>query len=295
MPNMMVRPRRVLVTGHTGFIGQALTRTLDADGIAWIGAARSNGCDLSCPGALADVPPCDVVVHLAALKGVVEAWENPGGFYRTNLMAAVEVMEFARRHGARVVNLSTYVYGEPQYVPVDECHPVSCRNPYAWSKRAVEVLCEGYASDFGLSAVSLRLFNTYGVGQPTSWLVSYVIAQALSGDTVALDTLTPRRDFLWIDDVVSAVVAVIRQPLSGYHVFNLGSGTSRSNLDVVEAVTRILGPRRVVDLGKTRPGEISDCVCDAAAFRRTFGWSPAMPFDEGIARLVEVMRSTGHT
>lgn len=282
---------RVLVCGHTGLIGSALGATLTEMGIEWVGASRSTGQDLSVAGALSTIEPCDVVIHLAAVKGVPEAWAEPRHYYSSNLSATLEVLEYARHHGARVINMSSYVYGEPRYQPIDEMHPVNCHNPYAWSKLACEVLSEAYAADFAIPVVTLRLFNLFGPDQVSKWLVSHVISQALAGPTISLDTLTPKRDFLWIDDVVTALVATIVRPQSGYKVFNLGSGKSYSNLEVAQAVIDVVGPREVIDLNRPRPSEISDCICDATLFRRTFDWQPTMAFKDGIAQLVEIWRS----
>lgn len=278
---------RLLITGHTGFIGQAFLRHMQSENrLEWVGRSFSGGCDLTQAGALDDVGPCDVVLHLASRSGVPAAWQAPDSFYRTNVTATLTVAEYARRTGARIIALSSYMYGEQGNQPIDEATPTSCRNPYAWSKRLAEMVLEGYASDFGTSTTILRLFNLYGEGQPDDWLIPKIIRQALEGDEIQVETLTPKRDFLWIDDLCDALMRAIEQPLSGCNIFNLGFGESHSVREAVEAVCEVIGPRRIVDLGRSRPNEISDCICDSGKFRRTFGWHPHVDFREGISRLV---------
>lgn len=276
---------RVLVTGHTGFIGKEFTRILDAGGISWIGASLSSGLNLENVESLADLPPVDWVVHLAGIAGVRRSWQEPALFHRVNVTTALTALETARRRQARFLYVSSYMYGIPEYVPVDELHPLAWNNPYSASKRVVEMLCRTYEDNFSLPVVILRPFNLFGPNQSTEFLVSYVVHQALNSDSITVDDLIPRRDYLWVGDMARALCAVVTHPDAPSGVYNVGSGHSVSVNDVVDAVIKVCGHRRVICRENARPNEIPDCVCDNRKFSEVFGWQPAVSISEGVGVL----------
>lgn len=283
--------KRILVTGHTGYVGKALCAALDKENIDWIGVSKSDGGDLSCKNALSDIPACDLVIHLAGKKGMPACWENPLEFHFANVGSTINVMDYARIHKSSVIYLSTYMYGNPQYLPIDENHPLACNNPYAWTKREGEMVCEAYANDFNIPVTMLRLFNLFGLGQPANLLVPLVIKSALENEKIFLNCFQPKRDFLWLDDLISAFMAVIREPISGFEAYNLGSGESYSNLEVAQEVVKHLGPHEIVETGQPRPNEIMDCISDNTKFMSRYDWKPQVSFQEGIVRLIEDIRS----
>jgi nucleoside-diphosphate-sugar epimerase len=276
----------ILVTGHTGFIGRILVEALAEKGCRWIGASRSTGQDLCSARSLDDLPPADWVVHLAARTSIMESWKDPAGYHGNNVSATLTALEYARRHGSRMLYLSSYMYGIPQHLPIDENHPVAARNPYAWSKLACELTCQAYAHDFNVPVVALRPFNVYGPGQPEHQLVPYLVRQAMTGDTISLADLRPRRDWLWLGDLVTAIMAILDGPAAGFEVFNIGYGASVSVQEVLDQVLDVLGPRRVVCRNEERPNEILDCVCDWSRLGNRYGWKPEMGLAEGIAAMI---------
>ena len=176
----------LLITGHTGFIGRVFTDALDEAGIPWFGASLSTGHDLERPATLADFPDVDWVVHLAGIAGVRRSWDEPALFHRINYSTALTALEAARRQNARFLFVSSYMYGVPERLPVDESHPLAWNNPYSASKRMVETLCQTYVDNFGLPVVILRPFNLFGANQSTEFLVSYVVHQARNSDTISV-------------------------------------------------------------------------------------------------------------
>lgn len=288
---MMDHDLEILVTGHTGFIGRALAETLRRLGVNWLGVSRSTGHDLTDPAVLDRLPRARTIVHLAGRAAILDSWTDPADFFRANHDTTLHVLEHARRTGAHVLALSSYMYGIPKRLPIDESHPVACRNPYAWSKRAGELLCEAYASDFRVPVTVLRPFNIYGPHQSEIQLVPYLVAQAMAGEAISLADLQPRRDWLWIDDLVGAMQAVIARRPKDFCVYNVGFGKSFSVREVVDEVIAQLGPRRIDCRNEIRKNEIPDCVCDASRFQRAFGWRPRTSLAEGIAQVIAVKRS----
>jgi nucleoside-diphosphate-sugar epimerase len=280
--------QKVLVTGHTGFIGSALMAALRCDErYRPMGFSGAQG-DLCDARRLRRWPRVDLIVHLAGTVGVPQGWEHPLEMYRNNTMPTLNVLEMARRQKARVVYVSSYVYGEPRYLPVDESHPVQCESPYARSKRMAEWLCEAYARDFQVPVTILRPFNLYGPGQSVRHLIPQVLSQALRGREIRVKDLRPRRDFLHIDDFTSALLKVLADPPDGCDVYNVGYGRSDSVQDVIGIVLRLLKKRvPVVSTGETRTREIMDCYCSHDKITRRFGWEPEISLDRGLAGMLK--------
>jgi nucleoside-diphosphate-sugar epimerase len=276
----------ILITGHSGFIGTALGSELERSGIAWRGVSRRTGFDLEQHETLDALPEASCIIHLAGRSEVGPSWRDPAGYHKSNHSMTLNVLDRARSSGARVIYISSYMYGVPLRLPIDEAHPAMCVNPYAWSKRIGEVLCEAYARDFGLDVLVLRPFNLFGSLQPTSQIVPYIVHQALDGPTIEVNDLNPKRDFLWIEDMARAIVAALDSGHKGFDVINIGSGMSLSVAQIIEEVTSQLGSREVFCRGQSRPNDIPDCICDASKAARLLGWKPETSFRQGIARMI---------
>lgn len=289
---------RVLVTGHTGFIGSALAATLASDGrYELVGVSRSRGGDLLDEAVLRGVPELGAVVHLAGAVGVMHGWEHPFETFRDNLVPTLNVLECARRRRVPVIFMSSYVYGIPRYLPIDEGHPVQCGNPYARSKRQAELLCEAYAADFEVPVAILRPFNIYGPNQTTDSLIPSLVRQAREERCIRVRDLQPRRDYVHVDDVVDAIVRMIGAVHRGLEYYNLGTGKSHSVREVVDLVLGQLGQAYPVHSSEEpRPNEIGDCTGNSRKIAEKFGWRPRVTLPQGIAALLNAPRreAPGH-
>lgn len=277
---------RVVVTGAGGFLGRRLVERLRADGIDVLTAGRGDGFDL-----LADTLPLDGVAHvfhLAAETGVPDAWNDPVRFHLVNTHGTVRVLDQCRRAGCSLTYVGAYIYGVPQTLPIDEQHRVDANNPYAFSKWMGEQACEWYAGLYAMDVVAIRLFNTYGPGQSDRFLIPKIVDQVLDPATPAIELmdLQPRRDYLYVDDAVEALIR--SRAVDGYALYNVGSGQSHSVSEVVETVMAVSGVRKpVVDLQRQRPNEIPDVRADCAHIGQACGWSARVGLAEGIARMLE--------
>ncbi|GHA85636.1 NAD-dependent dehydratase [Lysobacter bugurensis] len=281
----MAPGQRVVVTGAGGFLGTRLVSALRAACIEVLPLSRSDGFDL-----LEDPLPLDGVdhvFHLAAETGVPDAWERPADFHRVNAHGTVRVLDQCRRAGATVTYVGAYIYGVPQYLPIDERHPVDANNPYAFSKWMGEQACEWFARCYGLPVTAIRLFNVYGPGQSDRFLIPRIVNQLLDRavESIELMDLAPRRDYLYVDDAIAALLA--SRTTAGYELFNVGSGRSYSVLDVIERAMTAAGVRKPVrDLGKARPNEIPDVVADHARLTAASGWRPCVSLEQGLGLMV---------
>lgn len=279
---------KILITGATGFVGRALAKRMSQDGCDVVPFSRAGGNDLEHPDALASLRGRGVrtVFHCAGRSFVPASWEDPESFYRVNVLGTQHVLDYCRAEGASLVYVSTYVYGRPRYVPVDEEHPPQPLNPYTHSKFLAEELCRFYREHFGVQVTILRPFNLYGPGQSEHFLIAQLIHQWRSGSEIVVDDARPRRDHLYIDDFVEAC-AVIYRKTDRAAVYNLGSGVSVSIADVVAALSEVVSSKlswRSRD--KVRQGEILDVVASCRLVREG-AWKPRTTLTEGLRQMIE--------
>ena len=275
---------KVLVTGASGFIGRHLVPKLRAAGHEVVEVRRASG-DIADAATWRQFPAAQAVVHLAAKSFVPESWEHPGLFVRTNLGGTIEAMEYCRAHGAHLVFPSSYMYGNADRQPIAEGATLVARNPYALSKKLAEEACEFYADRFGLTITILRPFNIYGPGQSTTFLVPTIVNQLQAGQAIRVKDLEPRRDYVYVVDVVEAMVKAlsVRRRLS---VFNIGSGTSHSVADLIRIIQEVWGTNLPVSsAGVRRKDEIMDTVADIARAGEVLGWTPRFTLRQGIEDL----------
>lgn len=278
---------KILVTGGTGFIGSALVKRLAHSGHEVIALGSRDG----------DIETIDItkklqgkrvdhIVHLAGQTYVPDSWTRPAAFYRVNVQGTANVADYCRKSGAALTYVSAYVYGAPAALPIREDSVVAPHNPYAQSKFLGEMVCQQFAQSFGLNITILRPFNIYGIGQSSFFLIPKIIDQALHAERIELDSLTPKRDYIYIDDLVDAIAVSLGKTPSG-SIYNLGSGVSISVEDVVRFVqVAAATDKPVVSKGIQRENEVMDVVADMSRFSVDFAWQPKFGFADGVAAIV---------
>ena len=275
---------RVLVTGASGFIGTHLVPRLRAEGHEVFPLARMAG-DVAEPATWSNYPVGEVVVHLAAKSFVPDSWKAPEVFLRTNLLGTVAAMEYCRAHRARLVFPSSYMYGDAGPEPISESTALMAKNPYALSKKLAEEACGFFADRFGLDITILRLFNIYGPGQSDAFLIPTIVNQLKAGLEIHVRDLEPRRDYVYVRDVVDAMVKAVATA-RGFRVFNLGSGASHSVADLIQTIQEVWGTDLPVRSdGTRRQDEIMDTVADIARAKQQLGWTPRFTLRQGIEDL----------
>lgn len=284
---------RVLVAGASGFIGAVLVSRLARDGVPVVGASRSTGVDLASREQVQRLGTFDVIVNAAGRTFVPASHDDPQAFARDNVLVTRNLLELARRTGARFVQAGSYVYGTPRALPIDETHPVAPHNPYSASKITAERACEEMHRAGGVPVTILRVFNAYGAGQRREFLVPTIVAGVRAG-AVDLADAAPRRDFVHVDDVVDAFVRAIAWRHDGCEAVNVGSGRSVSVAELVDLAVRASGRDVAVRFAnRERPGEIADVVADVRKAATTLGWRPHVDLENGVAALVRCDASAG--
>jgi NAD dependent epimerase/dehydratase len=309
----------VAVTGAEGFIGSHLTEALVRRGhrvraMALYNMFSSRGWldtlhpeiaaevevvfgDVRDPGSvLSLVDGASAVYHLAALGSVPYSYTAPRSFVDTNTVGTLHVLEAVRAcHTPRLVHTSTSeTYGTARTVPISEAHPLQAQSPYAASKVGADKLVESYYLSFGLPAVTLRPFNTFGPRQSTRAVIPQVITQLAAGSRVLkLGALDPTRDFSYVTDTAEAFVTVGEAPGSAVlgEVFNCGPGDDVAIGRLAEEITELMGVQAdiVEDAQRLRPkdSEVMRLVCDATRLRERTGWAPRFTRAAGLGQTIE--------
>ena len=277
----------IAVAGSDGFVGRNVCSQLKAAGHTIIPIDVTQGIDLCDVKVVEQVPQIDCFIHLANLVYVPASYEEPAKFYRVNYLTTLNALEVCRRWNARLVYISSYIYGPPQYLPVDENHPVCPFNPYAQTKVICEKMCEGYYRDFGVKVSIVRPFNIYGAGQKGKLLIPEIIGQLKEGKgQIQLKAASPRRDYINVVDVASAIVAcaMSNEP---YGVYNACSGESVSVREITEIINRNL--RNKVEFtfsASDRPNEVDESRGSCEKLK-ALGWKPSIDFEEGIQQILK--------
>jgi UDP-glucose 4-epimerase len=302
---------RVLVTGGCGFIGSYLARRLLELGFEVVvfdnfsrsscvvveGASVVKGDLRFAPAVERALDGVDVVYHLAALTDVRESVRRPRLYYRVNVDGTLNLLEGCRRAGVkRVIYVSSCaVYGEPVRLPIGEDHPTNPLSPYAASKLAAEAYCRSYAFCYGFDVTVFRLFNVYGPRQSDDYagVISTFVKRVCEGKPpIIYGSGEQSRDFIYVGDVVECLAKAI--DLSGFDVFNLGSGRAVTVNELAELVLRLSGRSDLKPVHvEGRRGEIFASVADVSKVERVLGFRARKPLEEGIRELIEAYSGSG--
>ncbi len=277
---------RILITGHSGFIGSYLVPILE-NYHELVLCDTKNGIDITDWEQVSQFREIDCIIHLANLSFVPASFENPKLFYQTNLISTLNVLELCRINNARMIYFSSYMYGTPDYQPIDENHPKRAYNPYAQTKLLSESLCEGYNRDFGIPVTVLRPFNIYGKGQNSDFLIPTIINQAKTGKIRIKDD-RPKRDYIHVADIADAVRTIINKPAKPeMQIYNLGSGKSYSVKEVIELICANFENKiEYTCSNEIRQNEVMDTIADISRIKNEMDWQPKISLEKGIKELI---------
>src|SRR5512140_3951278 len=293
-----------LITGAAGFLGSALANHLAREGhqVRGLDDLSTGDPQAISPdvhftrGDVSDRPKLwtllqevDVVYHLAARVSVPESILYPRDYNTVNVGGTVALMEAMRDVGVgRVVLASSgAIYGDLADQPLKETFTPNPRSPYAVSKLAAEYYVRTIGGLWGIETVGLRIFNAYGPGQhlPASHppVVPYFLRQALRGGTLVIHGDGQQtRDYIYVDDVVSAMVAASTAPDIDGLVINVGSGTETSVSDLVKKVLDVTGTSSEVVYSSKTSGGVSRLCADLTLASQKLNYRPSIGLDDGL-------------
>lgn len=302
---------KILVIGGAGYIGSHVVKALLADGFkvtVYDNMSTGQGCNLFSnadfiKGDILDVPLLektmaagfDAVVHLAAKKAVGESMENPSFYAENNLNGSINIFNAMIHNGIKnvVFSSSAAVFGAPQYVPVDEEHPLQPLSFYGFTKVQIEQVMQWFAQLKDFHFIALRYFNAVGYAadgsitgrekNPQNLLP--IIMEVATGKRDKLhvfghDYNTPDgtcvRDYVHVEDLAAAHVAAIKKLLSEpiSYCLNLGTNKGASVLEIIEAAERVTGKKINYDFAPRRAGDPAIIVASNNMAQKVLNWQP---------------------
>lgn len=278
----------IFITGSRGDIGSRLKVDLEKRGYE-IRESQNNELRIEDPSyfdSIINPESIDIMYHLAAISFVPLSWDNPSDFIKINVLGTCNVLDFCKTYNIKLVYISSYAYGIPQYLPIDENHPVLSVNPYALSKNMGEQLCEFYGKNFSLKYNIIRPFNVFGSLKNKSMLIPEIIDQIIDGSEVKVKDLVPKRDYIFIDDVIDFLMMSKNKFTND--VYNLGSGQSYSVKQIIDTCQKVWGTKaKVISEQVTRKNEIPETISNMSKVKNVFDWSPKFNLEEGLRVMKE--------
>lgn len=238
----------------------------------------------------------EVVFHLAALVGIPFSYIAPEMYVNVNVKGTLNILESCRHHNVqRLLHTSTSeTYGTAKYVPIDERHPLRGQSPYSASKIGADKLVESYVCSFGVPAVTVRPFNTYGPRQSARAVIPTIVIQAALGSTVMIGNDAPARDLTYVTDIVAGFLALAECDAAIGREVNLGSGKSIRIRALAERILRLMKSDAVIVCSpeRVRPqeSEVFTLVADASLAGQLTGWAPQVSLDDGLLATIAYLR-----
>lgn len=256
--------------------------------------------------AFAQISDCRAVLHFAAKCSVGESVEYPHKYFNNNVCGSMNLLEAMMENNIKKMIFSSTcaVYGESQYLPIDEEHPTKPTNPYGESKLMVEKALKWYSKAYDLNYTALRYFNVCGASRegdigdskdPSVHLVQNAVRGALGIEPFRLtyppvktDDGSPIRDYVDVNDLAEAHYLAFQSLLNKgtkENVFNIGTGRGNSVLEIVETVEERLGTKLPREGGDERPGEYAAVYASYKKAKEILGWEPKTKIGQSIDAL----------
>lgn len=295
---------KILITGAGGFIGGSLIKRLkDIEGISLYTISRKNifdessvinyRCDILDEHAIGNIfeqQAFDVVIHLAALTAHEEIINNKNLALRTNLRGTENIIAAFNRHctnAAFYYASSGKVYGKTNEMPITENAIERPTTILGKGKYITERIIEFYANIESNKYVIMRIFNVYGGNQRENFIVPTLLKQLSQGNQLELGNIYDKRDYLYIEDLVSAIEALIikRQQLSHFEIINIGSGMPVSVADIIEELKGILKRAEIkisISKQRMRSDETQVEYCNPQKLYELTGWEKKFDLHTGL-------------
>ena len=299
---------KVLVTGGAGFIGSHIVDLLLKKGYLVVVVddlssglksfvnkrASFYNVDITSPELkeVFKVEKPDFVVHAAAQVSVIKSLQDPIYDAKINILGTINVLEQCKNFNVKkIVFLSSCaVYGEPEYLPVDENHPLKAFSPYGISKHTAEHYLYEYYKNYDIDYLVLRLANVYGprqgLGRALGVIPAFIEAFLTNGVIKINGDGSQTRDFIYVGDVAEIVVRGLEKPTLR-KIMNVGSGREVSVKQIVSILKKQFNKEIPVEYAPPVEGEVKRICLTIDALSRELKWSPRTSFEEGISKTIK--------
>ncbi|MFA6602789.1 MAG: UDP-glucose 4-epimerase GalE [Candidatus Shapirobacteria bacterium] len=311
----------ILITGGAGYIGSHVNKKLNQEGFEtvifdnfsnghrelakWGTVIEGDLDNIEDIEKVFETYDIEAVAHLVAFIEVGESVKDPQKFYYNNLVNTLNLLSVMRKHNVNKIIFSSTaaVFGVPQYVPIDEKHPLDPLNAYGKTKMMIENVFKDYDLAYGLKSIVFRYFNAAGADPdgetgewhvPESHLIPIVFEVAtgirselkINGNDFPTEDGTCVRDYVHVTDLAAAHVLGLKKLLSGGEsaTYNLGYGKGFSNKQVVETIKKVTNKDFPVVIGDRRPGDSPVLVAASDKIKAELGWKPEF---DNLERIIE--------
>lgn len=282
---------KVLVTGHTGFIGKRMYEFLnnrnDVEKVT--GYSKSMGQDILNRNQVEEfVRDSDIVYHFAAYAKPAESVKFPEIAIKTNIEGCLNFLEACRKYDVTIVYPSSCeIYGDSDG-SIKESDEIKPTNPYASSKAAADRLCYSYHKTYGLDVKIIRLFNPYGPGQQLNKIIPIFYFKAMKNDSLPVfGKGEDSRDYVYIDDIVNGMW--LSKNLKSGETINFATGVKTTNLDVAKMVIDITNSNSKIEFSEYPKifGGIYKQIGSYDKAKELIGWEPKFIFKEGLKNTIQ--------
>jgi len=302
LKNNFWQNKNVLITGINGFIGSHLASTLRGKGaFVWGISSRIESDEIiktditNYASVNSYVKEKNIVIcfHLAAQSLVESGQNDPYNTFKVNILGTLNILESARKNNLErvVVASSSHVYGKSP-LPYKEEYPPKPTRPYETSKTAIDLIAQSYADSFNLPVLIPRFSNIYGPGDLNfDRLIPKTIRNVLANENPLMWGGTAVRDYLYIDDAISAYIKLASLPISRNEksrVFNFGTGNKISVRDLVDLIIEISGKNLIIKkVNNTRLSEINEQFVSSIKAKRILHWKPKVSMKQGLEKTLK--------
>lgn len=291
---------KILITGSNGFLGKNLIAKLENSQHKIIGISTKQKNLKSknikfVRGNLSNkkiinkwIKDVDLIIHLAAFSDVKNSFINPKKIFKSNIESTFNILEALTKleKKPRLIFLSSSaVYGNDYKHSVNENEETSPRNPFAMSKIVGEKLCQGFSNSFDIPITVLRPFTIYGSDAPKHQVIPKIMSQ-IKQQEIIINNPDEIRDFIFIDDVVSVILYLIKKQTRNFMIYNIGTGKGHKMLEIAKLLIEIHGNKKT----KLKIGEKSiinkrKMVADNNLILKNTNWKPKIDIVEGIKKI----------
>lgn len=284
---MTNRKNKIIITGSKGFVGRRLVQALKKEGYEIIDSIKNKKIDVTNFEQLKKIEKADAIIHLAAEVGIEKSHKFAREFFMINTVGTLNMIEVSKiKKIPKFIYVSSYVYGNPKYLPIDESHPVNPHSPYNESKYLGERICKSYNEKNGTKVIILRPFCIFGPFQnKEDFLIPKIVYNMSKKSALEIVNGSNRRDYLYVDDFIDVIIKCLSYDCR-FEIFNVGSGKSYSFFDIKKYLESITG--KVISFKEKVSSEdqITEIIADISKVTRELKWHPKTDIKLGLKEIL---------